>query len=159
MSSSISRFDPERMAHPAALEELDLYASQAGYNIVGRFSTGCLRVQAEGNAAILCVHAEQKTVSVRTVWNTGRPFPRVEYPLFAATDSWNRQHHYPTLYTVEDRFGDAVVVAELSVLTGAGISEDQLDEAVQKGLGKGALAISFVRCAAGTVLRLPELSK
>ncbi len=140
----------ERIAHK--LEE-------QGHAVQQRDQDSPLQLETKGRKLTVRVHRSSGILSVRGQWETGLPFDQVEYSLFAATDSWNRRNLFPTLYTMEDADGAAIVFADFSALIGAGMHDAHLDEVLSVGVEQGARALSYLRGAANSVLGLGETDR
>ena len=125
---------------------------QRGHTFSDGSAENCFDLKIADSPLSVCVHEGRGILSVRGQWETDLPYDQVEYPLFAATDSWNRKNPFPTLYTVEDSDGAAVVVADFSALISAGMHDAHLDEALSVGLEQGKQALKYLRGVAERIL-------
>lgn len=94
-------------------------------------------------------------LSVRTSWDTHAPYRTSADSLFAATDAWNRERYFPTVYTVETSEHTAKLVADYLVDGKAGLSTRQLVNNLRVAVSTGLDAIEYLRQAAAKLLDLP----
>lgn len=111
-----------------------------------------LQVLLEGQLFKLCLGSSSSQISIRTAWDTEQNFDRVEERLFAASDTWNRERYFPTVYTLRTAHDTAEVVADHLTPCRSGLSDLQLEDALRVGITTGLDAIRFMQDAACSVL-------
>lgn len=117
-----------------------------------------LQVTVDDQPFLLCLKSVSGELSVRTFWETDYPYDEVESRLFTAADAWNRERYFPTVYILATQQGTATVVADYVTSGRGGLSNQQLDTAVQIGMATGADAMRFMQDAACSVLGMADES-
>lgn len=143
------RFTP----YPVNLARLKTSLSRLGYESKRTGDTLDITVQ-EKHLTVQML-GDNALVSVETRWNTDLPHSEVDYALFAAADSWNRDSHFPTIYTTEDKSGAAVVVAAFTHVAGAGMTDEQIDHTLDVGIRACVRAANYMVSVSHTILQLP----
>lgn len=93
----------------------------------------------------VCQTKRNSHLSVRTVWQTHKPYSAVFAKAFAACDAWNRKRTFPTAYLLKNSDGEANIVADFLVDCRRGLSDLQLSDNLQFGLDSGCSAMAFLK--------------
>lgn len=86
-------------------------------------------------------------LSVRTVWQSGLVAGTLKRRLLVATDHWNRENYFPTVYVIQTPSAELRLVADYVVVCHAGLSDRQLEENLQMALACCLEAVEFCRWA------------
>lgn len=105
---------------------------------------------------LLSIDASGRFLSIRAVWETGLSQNVVGQWVFAASDSWNREKYFPTIYWLTSPEGTVQVCADFVVDVSAGISTEQLRENISAGISTGISAMEYMRQAAEETLPSAE---
>ncbi|MDC4233407.1 YbjN domain-containing protein [Actinomyces sp. B33] len=101
---------------------------------------------------LLSFDASGRFLSIRAMWETELAGEQAGRCLFAAADNWNREKYFPTVYTMPGESGAVQVCADFVLDTSAGVSNDQLEDAVSAGISTGISAIDYMKEAAAHAL-------
>ena len=91
-------------------------------------------------------------LSIRALWEPDIPAASAEHAMFATADNWNREKYFPTVYTATTPEGTLGVYADFVVDTEAGLSNDQLRDAISSGISTGIAAMEYVKESASETL-------
>ncbi|MDO5049153.1 MAG: YbjN domain-containing protein [Actinomycetaceae bacterium] len=97
-----------------------------------------------------------KFLSIRIVW---RSELKMSVPamssMFTASDQWNRERYFPTIYALVQE-GFIQVVADFICGVEGGLSDTQLVDNISAGVAAGMDAMNFMQSVAETVkMRMP----
>ncbi|MCD4557456.1 YbjN domain-containing protein [Schaalia sp. lx-100] len=107
---------------------------------------------------LFSVDTNGRFFSIRALWETGIRPHEVGPWVFAASDSWNREKYFPTIYWMTSEDDTVHICADFTVNTSAGLSNIQLKENVNAGLSTGISAIQYMQHAADHTLSLPDVT-
>ena len=96
--------------------------------------------------------AAGRFLSIRALWEPDIPAASAEHAMFATADNWNREKYFPTVYTATTPEGTLGVYADFVVDTEAGLSNDQLRDAISSGISTGIAAMEYVKESASEAL-------
>lgn len=95
-------------------------------------------------------------LSVRAIWETNQSPAEMGPWVFAASDNWNREMYFPTLYSITSDEHTVQICADWAVDTMAGLSNTQLRENIETGISMGISAISYMQEAAEETLKATD---
>ena len=109
-----------------------------GYQVIRDDDGDLVGVWGEDRVWFLHMGKDEEILQVRGRWHRTLP-PEQRAALLLATNDWNRTRIFPKAY-VRTEAGRLVVYAEVSVDFGEGVTDDQLDSMIRRGLAtSGAL--------------------
>ena len=144
--------EDEVTPYPADFERVVQAVREMGY---------ALDVIEKGHAAgaifdeipfLVSFDAAGRFLSIRALWEPDIPAETGEHAMFATADNWNREKNFPTVYTATTPEGTLGVYADFVVDTEAGLSNDQLRDAISSGISTGIAAMEYVKESASEAL-------
>ncbi|WP_165216819.1 YbjN domain-containing protein [Schaalia sp. ZJ1691] len=99
---------------------------------------------------LFSVDSAGRFLSVRAIWEVDTPAQELDGTYFTAADQWNRENYFPTIYSTTTENGRGHVCADFALDAEAGVSDDQLRDAISVGISTGIEAITYMKSTTGT---------
>lgn len=106
---------------------------------------GSARIKYNGLTMIAAFVRSGQYLSVRSTVHLPDAGAQIRLALFSSMNTWNREHHFPTLYSLPPNEGEIPVIADMATDVRHGLSDDQLEEELRTALDTITEATDYVK--------------
>lgn len=144
MTLHVVSSDP-KVPSPVTFERIGAAVEQMGasFEIVEDGQAGIANIS--GLTFVFTFSNAGKFLSIRILWETGLPMSmQAMSALFTASDQWNRERYFSTVYTLIDD-GMISVCADYICFVEAGMNDEQLLDNISAGIAAGLDGMNFMQ--------------